>query len=164
MFTKREVLKAIEYCESEEKGCDNCPYVLSGDHECHKNEDIMYYLKEDILTIPLFEELEMRDGWTISNNIIIAAGLKYIGHYNCFTLELRIADGRTIIPYANFTSALGRICMALKDIFEIYTDNDIDFFNALVNTPLRIIQDENKNVVAIGHFMKDMYIRMEDLK
>ena len=69
-------------------------------------------------------------------------------------------------PLWSSTANVGYILRALIEIFDKEDDSSVSI-NALKNTPIRIVYDaDNKfggHSVAIGHFMKDRFILVDDL-
>jgi len=114
------------------------------------------------------EDLKKRLGqsYCIENNIIKEVNIVVTGHFgNCVSLDM-LCYGVCPIPLYNSTGNIGYILRALIDIFDKEQDDSVKI-KELNGTPIRIVFD-NKNVhggksVAIGHFMKDRFVFIEDL-
>lgn len=102
----------------------------------------------------------------IENNIIKDIDILITGHFgNCVSIDV-VCENICPFPLWNSTDNIGYIIRALIDIFDKEDDDSVNL-GALKNTPIRIVYDnENQyggKAVAIGHYMKDRFVFIEDL-
>lgn len=97
----------------------------------------------------------------IENNIIKDIDVITVGHFgNCVSIDM-LCDNVCPFPLWNSTHNIGYIIRALIDIFDKEHDSGAKL-SVLKGTPIRIVYQERK-AVAIGHFMKDRFVLIEDL-
>lgn len=101
--------------------------------------------------------------WETVNNIIEKIDIGSIGHFGGL-ISLRIVCKDIILGGYNNTQNLG---YAVKILFELFETKDDDFTSvqALKNVPIRIIFEPNEmgQAYAVGHFMNDKFIKIDDL-
>ena len=102
----------------------------------------------------------------IENNIIKDIDVIVTGHYGNIVSVDMLCENIRPFPLYNSTDNIGYIIRALIEIFDKEDDNSVSI-NSLKNTPIRIVYDaDNKfegHSVAIGHFMKNRFILIDDL-
>ena len=97
---------------------------------------------------------------TVKNDIIESVDITIEGHFgNCPSLDMLFKNNHRICNYVNYN--IGTILSFLIDFFDKTDDNGVSF-KALENTPVRLILDDSR-VIAIGHFMKDRFVIINDL-
>lgn len=102
----------------------------------------------------------------IENNKINEIRVLVTGHFgNCVSLDL-LCENICPIPLYNSTHNIGFILRALIDIFDLSNDDSVDI-TVLKNIPIRLVFDSKNSwgskAVAIGHFMKDRFIIIDEL-
>lgn len=102
----------------------------------------------------------------IENNIINKIDILVTGHFgNTVSLDMQ-CENISPIPLWNSTHNIGYIIRNLIKIFDKEDDRSVNI-KELEGTPIRIvINSDNKfsgKCVAIGHFMKDRFILIDDL-
>ena len=100
-------------------------------------------------------------GLTIENNIINKLDIEIIAHFgNCVSLIMDCYCCRPL-PLYNSTANIGYIIKRLVEFLGIEEEDGLAL-SQIKNVPIRIVYDNNKTV-ALGHFMKDKFITIEDL-
>lgn len=102
----------------------------------------------------------------IENNIIESVDVVITGHFgNCVSVRM-LCENICPIPLYNSTSNIGYILRMLIELFDKEDDNSVSI-NSLNNTPIRLVfEGENSwgcKAVAIGHYMKDRFVLIDDL-
>lgn len=121
---------------------------------------------EDLLKTQDWFKREYDGNYCIENNIIQDIDIVVTGHFaNSVSLTMT-CDCISPIPLYNSTSNIGFIIQALIEIFDREDDSSVSI-KALKNTPIRIVFDDTSSwggkAIAIGHFMKDRFVLIEDL-
>ena len=113
-----------------------------------------YYLKTK-------KEL-LEKGYVVENNIIEKVDANCIGHFgDSVSFEIFC---KNVVPYAarDNTSNIGVVIKAFIELFKLGTDNGTRL-SEIRNIPCRIALNKNGRCVAIGHFMEDRFLLIEDL-
>ena len=98
----------------------------------------------------------------ISNNMITTISVEMLGHFgNLPSLKL-IGYDRVIMRNYNNLDNLGYILRELMNFFTFDTESGLDIAK-IKDVPCRIITDKKNNIVAIGHFICDRFIKMDEL-
>lgn len=102
----------------------------------------------------------------IENNIIRDIRVLVTGHFgNCVSLEIACENIFPVSSYNN-TKNIGYVLSALIDIFDKEDDNGVNI-TKLNGTPIRVVYNDKSSCgsksVAIGHYMKDRFIFIDDL-
>lgn len=102
----------------------------------------------------------------IENNIIKKIDVLVTGHFgNAVSLNM-LCENISPMPLWNSTDNIGYIIRALIEIFDKEDDRSVNV-KELEGTPIRIVIDSDTKFggkcVAIGHFMKDRFVLIEDL-
>lgn len=102
----------------------------------------------------------------IENNVIEGIDVVITGHFgNTVSLNMLC---KNICPLGlyNSTHNIGYIIRALIEIFDKEDDNSVSI-KRLENTPIRLVFKGNNTwggkTVAIGHFMKDRFVLIDEL-
>jgi hypothetical protein len=102
----------------------------------------------------------------IENNVIKKIDVVVTGHFGNAVSVQMLCDNICPLPLYNSTSNIGFILRALIEIFDKEDDNSVNI-KALEGTPIRLLFDDTTSwgskAVAIGHFMKDRFVMLEDL-
>lgn len=100
---------------------------------------------------------------TCENQIINNIDVLIIGHYgNCTSLIMDCESCSPLGLRVN-TRNLGYIISTLVDLFDKTEDSGI-YLRDLKGTPLRVIYSKvDGKALAIGHFIKDQFIYIDDL-
>lgn len=99
---------------------------------------------------------------SIENDIITKVDIKITGHFgNTVSLDM-ICKRACPIPLWNSTHNIGYIIRFLIELFDKEDDNSVSF-HILEGTPIRIVYDKDNKAIAIGNFMEDRFIMIEDL-
>lgn len=102
----------------------------------------------------------------LENNIIKEIDVVVTGHFgNCVSVTM-LCENICPLPLYNSTANIGFILRALIEIFDKENDNSVNI-KKLEGTPIRLVFD-GKNpwgskVVAIGHYMKDRFVMIDEL-
>ena len=97
----------------------------------------------------------------VKNNVIEKACITITGHFgNCVSVELICKDCCPLGLY-NSTDNVGYIIRCLIELFDQENDCGCNF-DILNGVPIRLVFDNHK-CIAIGHFMEDRFILIEDL-
>lgn len=102
----------------------------------------------------------------IENNVIKKIDVVVTGHFgNAVSAEM-ICENICPLGLYNSTGNIGYILRALIDIFDKENDNSVSI-KALEGTPIRLVFNSanswGSKAVAIGHFMKDRFVMIDDL-
>lgn len=121
---------------------------------------------KDIIKTKDYFEKEHNGDYSIENNIVNEFNVLVTGHFgNTVSIQM-ICDNITPIPLYNSTHNIGYIIRAIIELFDKEDDNSVNI-NVLKGTPIRLVFDSKNpyygKVIAIGHFMKDRFILIEDL-
>lgn len=104
--------------------------------------------------------------YCIENNIIEKIDVVVTGHFgNTVSVDM-LCENICPLGLYNTTENIGYILRALIDIFDKENDNSVSI-KALEGTPIRLVFNSNSSwgskAVAIGHFMKDRFVLIDDL-
>ena len=104
------------------------------------------------------------EGYQIENEMIHGADISVIGHFGN-AVSLNVWTGCCcLIHGCNLTQNLGIVIKALVELFDL-TDEDGYNFSKFKEIPCRIISGGlGTKVVGFGHFMKDRFVYIDDLK
>lgn len=100
----------------------------------------------------------------VTNNIIDDIKIVAVAHFaNAITLTIQCADC-SLLGWFEVTDNIGYILRFLVDLFDKNNDDGANI-NSLKNTPIRLIHSGNKygEVIAIGHFMKNCFVYLDDI-
>lgn len=120
----------------------------------------------DIIKTKDYFETEYGDDFCIENNIIDNVDVVVTGHFgNSVSLSM-VCENICPIPLYNSTQNIGFILRALIELFDKEDDNSVSI-KELKGTPIRLVFDSKNawgsKAVAIGNFIKDRFILIEDL-
>lgn len=127
--------------------------------------------KEDYIDICKTQEeiqKELQNNCRIEKSKIEDIDMIIVGHFhNCVSFEMRLTQNIFPIPLWDNTNNIGHILSVLVDILDKSRDDRQTLREALIDTPIRIVFDSDKDwngrVVAIGHYHKDVFFFIEDL-
>ena len=104
------------------------------------------------------------DGYQLDNEMIHGADISVTGHFGN-AVSLNVWTGCCcLIHDRNLTQHLGIVIKALVELFDL-TDEDGYNFSKFKEIPCRIISSGwGTKVVGFGHFMKDKFVYIDDLK
>ena len=115
---------------------------------------------EDILPIdvPFDECIE---------NKRVYVDIQITAHFgNAVSLVIRDNDGRSYIDLYNSTNNIGHILKELIELLGIEEEDGL-LLSKMVDIPIRLVYDASdfnkRKVIAIGHFLYDRFIAVEDL-
>lgn len=100
--------------------------------------------------------------YRIENEMIESVEVKCIGHFdNVVSLEIFC---KNTVPYSarNNTQNIGYVIQNLVELLDLGDDDGITLSD-VKNIPIRIAYHKAYGTVAIGHFMKDRFITIDDL-
>lgn len=98
----------------------------------------------------------------IENNVIEDIDIVTIAHFgNTVSLDLLCYNIRPL-PLYNSTHNIGYIVRALVILLGKEREDGINL-TALKGTPIRIVFNKGGRSVAIGHYMRDQFVLIEDL-
>jgi len=103
-----------------------------------------------------FEDTEIK----VENDNIEALELVSNQHYNIVYLEIYLTNSITLGGYNN-TINVGFMYRFLQKIF--LPENEFTKISDVKNIPCRTIRTKDSKCIAIGHFMNDSFIILEDL-
>ena len=102
----------------------------------------------------------------IENNVIKKIDVVVTGHFGNSVSINMICENICPLGLYNSTGNIGFILRALIEIFDKEDDNSVSI-KALEGTPIRLVFNSDNSwggrAVAIGHFMKDRFVMIEDL-
>ena len=99
------------------------------------------YVQNDIV-----QEMHINFVWWKGGVVTISLFLKYF----------------RVFSDCDVTKNIGYLIKTLFKLFEVKNTEKIDIFN-LINIPVRVVINKEHCIVAIGHFMNDKFIFIEDL-
>jgi len=99
-------------------------------------------------------------GYTIENEVIIDATIKFIGHFGDVPMLTLICDSHYVISNRNNTKNIGFMLRFIMQFLDL-SEEDGYSLSALTNTPIRVIVNDGK-VCGFGHFIKDRFVMIED--
>lgn len=121
---------------------------------------------KDILKTKEYFKTEYGNNFSIENNIIKEVDVVVTGHFGNTVSLTMTCENICPIPLYNSTHNIGFILRALIEIFDKEDDNAVSVSD-LCNTPIRLVFDSDNpwgsKAVAIGHFIKDRFILIDDL-
>ena len=121
---------------------------------------------EDLLKTKDYFKTKYGNDFCIENNIINNVDVVITGHFGNSVSLTMTCENICPIPLYNSTHNIGFILRALIEIFDKEDDNSVSV-SALCNTPIRLVFDSENpwggKAVAIGNFIKDRFILIEDL-
>lgn len=100
----------------------------------------------------------------ITNNIIDDIRIAAVAHFaNAITLTIQCVDCSLLGNFA-ITDNIGYILRFLVDLFDKNNDDGTNI-KLLKNTPIRLIHSNNEygKIIAIGHFMKNCFVYLDDI-
>ena len=100
----------------------------------------------------------------IENNIIEDVNVVVTAHFGNTVSVQMSCNNISPFPLYNSTHNVGYIIKTLIELFDKSREDGVDL-SALKNTPIRLVTNNHfgGRCVAIGHFMKDKFIFIEDL-
>ena len=102
----------------------------------------------------------------VENNIIKNIDIVVTGHFGNSVSVQMLCDNICPLGLYNSTGNIGFILRALIEIFDKEDDNSVSI-KALQGTPIRLVFNGDNSwgekAVAIGHFMKDRFVMIDDL-
>lgn len=109
---------------------------------------------------------EYNNDYYIENNVIKDIRVLVTGHFgNIVSIDM-VCENICPIPLYNNIHNIGYIIRCLIELFDKENDDSVNL-NELKDTPIRIVFDDknpyNGKAIAIGHFMSDRFIMIEDL-
>lgn len=109
------------------------------------------------------KEIEEKIGeCSVENNVIENIDIEIIAHFgNSVSLNLLCYNIRPL-PLYNSTNNIGYIIRALVVLLGKEREDGINL-TALKGTPIRIVFNKGGRSVAIGHYMRDQFVLIEDL-
>lgn len=104
--------------------------------------------------------------YCIENNVINRVDVVVTGHFGNTVSVNMLCENICPLGLYNSTGNIGYILRALIDIFDKSDDNSVNI-KALEGTPIRLVFNGANSwggkAVAIGHFMKDRFVMIDDL-
>lgn len=98
---------------------------------------------------------------SIENNVIKDIDVEIIAHFGHVVSVNMLCDNIRPLPLYNSTHNVGYIIRVLVWLFDKEQEDGISL-KELIGTPLRIVYVNNR-AIALGHFMKDRFVLIDDL-
>ena len=99
---------------------------------------------------------------SIENNIIKDIDVEITAHFGHIVSVNMMCDRIRPLPLYNSTHNIGYIIRMLVWLFDKEREDGV-LLTELIGTPIRIIYGADSRAVALGHFMKDRFILIDDL-
>lgn len=99
---------------------------------------------------------------TVENNMVRGVDLEILGHFGDVITPVLLLKGWRLLHGYNSTHNVGHIIRALCELFDRCPEDGGSVLELLRDVPCRIALLDDK-VIAIGHFMDDRFILIDDL-
>ena len=106
------------------------------------------------------KEGELPSNYEVQNEMIENIDLNFIAHYGVVSLRVELKSW-TLFKEYNLTLHCGCIMKFLTELLEIQKEDGL-LLSEIKNVPCRIIV-KDREVIAIGHWMKDKFVNIEEL-
>lgn len=103
---------------------------------------------------------ELPSGCEVQNEMIENIDLNFIAHYGVVSLCVNMSN-RILFSEYNLTLHCGCIMKFLTELLEIQKEDGL-LLSEIEDVPCRIIV-KDREVIAIGHWMKDKFVNIEEL-
>lgn len=101
----------------------------------------------------------------IENNVVKDIDVFVTGHFGCTVSVALTCENICPLGLYNSTHNIGYILRALIEIFDKEDDDPVSIYK-LKNTPIRLVFNGvpwGSKAIAIGHFMKDRFVVIDEL-
>lgn len=99
---------------------------------------------------------------TVKNNIVKGLDIEILGHFGDVITPKLLLKGWRLLHGHNSTQNVGHIIRALCELFDRCPEDGGSVLELLRDVPCRIVVEDD-DVLAIGHFMDDRFILIDDL-